>query len=215
MRIARRKTYLDLIGDHVYDKYEWAALVFKDVEEFIPKKNLISWKLKNGNMVGAKIFSIVDVPYTFKELTTEELDRRLRSYSHLINIDDIPLVTYHMKLPVDKESYVETLRRDRDVLETSYDAGGPKSHMERAEEKEAVIRRIKKGLEEPYDARFFVALLMKGDSLEEIHRKLEDATPSVLTRLKNDIGVVVKELTDMDLLDACSFFFRSPTWTFP
>ena len=82
--------------------------------------------IRGGKTIGAKIFSMTNVPYTFKEFKIEELDRRLRSYSNLMNSDELSIITYHMKLPIDKESYVESLKRERDVFMTSYELDEPR-----------------------------------------------------------------------------------------
>jgi len=116
------------------------------------------------------------------------------------------IATYHLKLPIDKESLIG-LRKSRDMYKSSYDVGGTMSHLDEAEKRDAVLRRIEQNLEEPYEARFFIATWAEAQGIEGLEQKLSDHTTHIVNRFQNDIGVTVEELRDDELLEASRNFF--------
>jgi hypothetical protein len=208
----QRRLYKRFLSGRSFSKHEWAEMIYPEVEDVIVEEDHVAWRLNQGGVAAAKILAVTEVPYTMSELSTEELERRLKAYSTLMSTEDCMIATYQMRLPIDKKSYVDLIRRERDRYKLSYEVGGPQSHLDQAERFTAALKRIEARLrEDPYDTRFFILVLTKADKPEELRPKFTDVLPSIKTRFEKDIGVMVKELKHEELLDALRFFPPFPS----
>jgi len=205
---SRNIAYRDAVAGLRHHPKDFAAtLLGPEIVEFIPEKGFLSWVTEDELYIGSKIYAVTDVPYSWKSMERGELDGRLRAYASTMSSRDMAIATYHVKLPIDKESLMIGLRKSRDMYKSSYDVGGTMSHLDEAEKRDAVLQRIEQSLEEPYEARFFVVTWAEAKDLEKLERKLSDFTTHIVNRFQNDIGVTVEELRDDELLEASRSFF--------
>ncbi len=189
------------------DVYKWASLLYPDTEYFEFGKDFVMWKLTGRNGVqGAKIYSVIDVPYSQKDMLQAEFLARTRTYALTMTSGEVRLATFHIRLPIDKASFISAMRRQRDSYQTSFDAGGPPSHLEEAAKRTAMVERIEKQLEEAYEARFFIVIAAEAEDKQELQRILRANGESIRNRFDNDIGVKVQELKDLELREALRFF---------
>lgn len=209
---ARKRVYRILLKGETHSRYEWAARLYPDIEQVIPEEDYVAWITTDREIAAAKVLAIVDVPYTMQELDRADLERRLRAYSSLMSSEEFMIATYQVKFPIDKESYINALRRERDRYRLSYEVGGPKTHLDQSEKLDHLLKRIEEQMrEEPVDVRFFIIVMIRANKLSEIEGKFADIMPSIISRFEDDVGVVVKELTHDELLDALRFFPAFPT----
>ncbi len=112
------------------------------------QKDHVVWKIVgSGNIQGAKIYSVVDVPYSQKDKVQSEFLAGTRACALTMASGEVRLATFHIRLPIDKASFISAIRRQRDSYQTSFDAGGPLSHLEEAEKRTAMVKRIGEQLE--------------------------------------------------------------------
>ena len=205
---SRRIAYRDAVaGLHHHPQDFAATLLGPEIAEFIPEESFLSWVTEDKRHIGAKIYAVTDVPYSWKSMERGELEGRLRAYASTMSSRDLAIATYHVKLPIDKEGLMIGLRKGRDMYKSSYDVGGTMSHLDEAEKRDAVLQRIEQSLEQPYEARFFIVTWAEAEDPERLERKLSGFTTHIVNRFQNDIGVNVEELRDDELLEASRTFF--------
>ena len=210
IRMASPLIHSEFLEGVRMDVFKWASLVYNDIDHFVFGKDYVAWVIKGKKSIeGAKVFVVADVPYTMKEMSRAEFEARVRTYAVTMTAGDVRLGTFHMRLPIDKASFISAIRRQRDSYQTSFDVGGPPSHLEEAAKRTAMIKRIEEQLEEAYEARFFIFVAAEADTKEELEKLLQAHGANVKNRFQMDIGVIVQELKDLDLLEALRFF-RAP-----
>jgi len=206
-KVAKPIVFSETLEGIRNDVYKWASLLYSDIDSIVFERDYIAWTFKGSNTIaGAKILYVKDVKTTYKDLSKAELDRMLRSYEVTMSAGNIRVATFHIRKPIDIESWKSGIRRQRDSKQLDFDVGGPPTRMEEAARLTAMLKRIEEKFEEAYDARFFIVVCAEASDKDDLVNLLNAHSETIRTRFKNDMNMEVVELTDMDLLEAARFF---------
>lgn len=189
------------------DRDEVIAYIFPDVTGFFFAPDHVMWKVVNSDKIqGAKVLQVTDVTSTWRDVSMNELRRRLKAYEDTMGSGAMRVGTFHMRLPIDVEAYRSALIRRRDWKQSDFDSGGMRRKLEDAEKMSTAIARMEKEGEKPYDARFFIFVADEADNQEDLESILEVHAKQVLNMFDSGLGIKAKVLRDMEVPYALSFF---------
>ena len=195
------------LQDQIMSAKEFAQLVYSDISRIYWGSDYIAWTFINRpGIAGARILYVKDVKSTYKEMSKSELERLLRSYEVTMGSGTMRLGTYHVRLPIDVEAFKSGVRRKMDTAHSTFDAGGPPSFLHKFKQQEAILKRIEQGIEQAYDARFFIHVTDIADSREELENLLNAHTENIRNRFRNDMNMEVEVCRDVKLREALQFF---------
>jgi len=189
------------------DREEAIPLLYHDVLGFFFGPDYVAWKVKDSDKIqGAKVLQVTDVTTTWRDVTLNELKRRLKAYEDTMGSGSLRVGTLHMRLPIDIEAYRSALVRKRDWKQADFDSGGMRSRLEQAEKMSVAISRMEKEGEKPYDARFFIFVADEAESQEDLENLLDVHAKQILNMFDSGLGIKAKALRDLQLYYALSFF---------
>jgi len=195
------------LQDQIMSIREFTELIYSDINKIFWGPDYIAWTFTNHpGVAGAKVLYVRDVKSTFKELSKGELERMLRSYEVTMGSGTLRLGTYHVRLPIDVEAFKSGVRRKMDTAHSTFDAGGPPSFLHKFKQQEAILKRIEQGIEQAYDARFFIHVSDIADTKEELENLLDTHTENIRNRFRNDMNMEVEVCRDVKLREALQFF---------
>jgi hypothetical protein len=189
------------------DREEAVPLLFHDVTGFYFGPDYVAWKVTASDKIqGAKVMQVTDVTTTWKEVTLNELKRRLKVYEDTMGGGALRVGTFHMRLPIDIEAYKSALVKKRDWKQSDFDSGGMRRRLEEAEKMTTAISRMEKEGEKPYDARFFIFVADEAESQEDLENLLDVHAKQILNMFDSGLGIKAKLLKDLQLYYSLSFF---------
>jgi len=189
------------------DREEAIPLLYHDVLGFFFGPDYVAWKVKDSDKIqGAKVLQVTDVATTWRDVTLNELKRRLKAYEDTMGSGSLRVGTLHMRLPIDIEAYRSALVRKRDWKQADFDSGGMRSRLEQAEKMSVAISRMEKEGEKPYDARFFIFVADEAESQEDLENLLDVHAKQILNMFESGLGIKTKILGDLQLYYSLSFF---------
>lgn len=195
------------IQERWLDREEAIAYIFPDVTGFFFAPEYVMWKVVGSDKIqGAKVLQVTDVTSTWRDVNVNELKRRLKAYEDTMGSGSMRVGTFHVRLPIDVETYRSALIKKRDWKQSDFDSGGMRRRLEEAEKMSTTIARMEKGGEKPYDARFFIFVADEAESQEDLESILDVHAKQILNMFDSGLGIKAKVLRDMQLFYSLSFF---------
>lgn len=143
---------------------------------------------------------------TVHDLNESELQRMTRDYEGIMNTGDVEIITIHARKKVQAKDWLSQMERKRDNLEFDAQLGGRATHGEKALQITSTLRRMKEGLENVYDSRFFVIVATQAANLDRVREDLKTAVNAIIDRLRDQLKLEVGILRGHNLEEATNFF---------
>jgi hypothetical protein len=194
---SRSLAYRSLVGK--YDLQSWIRLLYPNIDSLRIERNCIFYSSK-GEVVGAKAFKVVDVPYTWRELSIESLLRSLTHYSRMISKEDIILIALHKKSIVDKEEFIRSLKACAHNIKV--ERGKEGLVFDIIKKRDEMLARIREELGESFNVTFHILVYAILSNMDEARKKLESIAPFIKMRFEADIGVKMEEVEEKELLES-------------
>jgi hypothetical protein len=143
---------------------------------------------------------------TVHDMTESELQRMTRDYEGIMNTGDVEIITIHARKKVQAKDWLSQMERKRDNLEFDAQLGGRATHGEKALQITSTLRRMKEGLENAYDSRFYVIVATQAANLDRVREDLRTAVNAIIDRLRDQLKLEVGVLKGHYLENATNFF---------
>jgi len=172
------------------------------------EKDMVAWQWENEpNTVHAmQTIEVKLSRLTAHDMSEVELARMTRDYESIMNTGDVSIITLHARKKVFAKDWVSKMERKRDNLDFDAQLGGRTTHGEKAAAVTATLERIKIGLENVYDSRFFIIVAASAPNLERVKANLRTAVNAIIERLRDQLKLEVGLLKGSKLEEATSFF---------
>jgi hypothetical protein len=172
------------------------------------ENNLIAWQWANEpNIVhAAQIIEAANPKMTQHDMPELELARMTRDYESIMNTPGTEIIAVHARKKIAGSEWLKQLERKRDNWKLDADMGGRATHLEKAQATTSTILRMKEGLENAYDSRFFLMVATEARTLEEAKQELRAKVASIAERMRDQLKCDPAILKGAMLMEGSRFF---------
>jgi hypothetical protein len=207
MKRAPDIVYMDAVAGNPMREEVSDALMDGRKRLVMFEKDHVAWQWLDDETVHvSQVIEVLNSRMTSHDMTSDDLKRMTNAYESIMNVGNLSIVTVHARKPIDTGGMVRRLERRRDNRKLDADLGGRFTEEEKAMEDTVTLQRVKMGMENAYDSRFFIILEGSSRSLDEAVRHVKDNVSAICERLKDQCALEVAVVKGNKLLEATRFF---------
>ncbi len=167
------------------------------------KGNILVVK-KDKTVSGLAVYVVDDVPYSYKDVTSDFLIQQIRSFTGFITATESDVSIVLLKKKANTSSYVKNIERQliNYKIMVATDPANPQI-LKKLRRLEKIYDRIVKG-EKPISIKYYIVVKAHASSERGLIKAIQERSRTVITSFKASMGFDVRKATEDEVLEAIS-----------